>query len=252
MNDYGRPTTYKRITPERGSGFILKRIYELTYNGEGDPVTKAEVYAGSKWEGREKEGFGSLLWASMIEDGLIRSVDGIVKYNSASSLFTRCSRSYARAKGHFENGKYVVRYHITADGMGVLFDMMARVNKTDQNKTLNSVGSVAEHDAKKEAWAERNGVTLDGAKLAEDFEKAFVAAADTRDILQKEAVDCAKLAADYAGENQKLRAEKNDLNERLKKLYGRLAALEDQTDIIKRALSRSQNELRLMIDLENK
>ena len=170
----GAPTTYKRITPKNGCGFILKRIYDLTYDNQcGDPVTKKEVYAGSKWEGREKHGFASLLWSALLKDGLICSVDGMAEYEPYHGFRYMNGRNLfykkLRAKGHIEKGKYTVRYHISANGMGVLFDMMARVNKIREEKktfcerngiefgtgkTLNTVGSVAEYDAKKDE--ERN------------------------------------------------------------------------------------------------
>jgi hypothetical protein len=127
-------------------------------------------------------------------------------------------RMYKRANGHYENGKYVVRYQLTPKGRGVLFDMMDRI--PDNLMRLNTVGSVAEHDAKKDF---------------EELEK--LAEADTPKILQKEAADCARLAADYAGENQKLRAEKDNANARLKNLYHRLGLLECDIQALKAELN---------------
>lgn len=205
MNRYGRPTTYKRITPDSGCGFILKRIYELTEAPGLLPrpwPRKKDVYLGIPWW---YNGWGSLLWSSLIKDGLIESDGGMQEYKCYS--FFKRSHIGTRAAGRYSPGiGYTVRYHLTPKGRGVLFDMMARVNK---KAPLNTVGSVAEYDAKKDAIpAPPNPIE--------------------RDILEKEAVHCAKLAADYAGENQKLRAEKNDLNERLKKLADRLAKLESE------------------------
>ena len=233
MNRYGRPTTYKRITPERGSGFILKRIYDLTEAPGLLPrpaPRKIDVYLGTPWY--KRPGWSSLLWSSLIKDGLIESDGGMQEYKYYS--FYMHSHVGTRAGGRYTPGVgYTVRYHLTPKGRGILFDMMNRVNA--KGKALNSVGSVAEHDAKKdecpvkasewreddflepgetkEEWMARNGVTPPPTPVE-------------RDILEKEAVHCAKLAADYAGETQKLRAEKNDMNERLKKLYGRLIVLE--------------------------
>lgn len=232
MNLYGRPTTYKRITPERGSGLILKRIYELTEDpklphGAGSYPTKRDVYRVTPWYNRP--GWSSLLWSSLIKDGLIESIDGLQKVKLPRSYWhaRRDSNVSYRAAGHYVPGiGYTVCYHLTPKGRGILFDMMARVGA--KGKALNSVGSVAEHDAKKderpvkasewreddfllpgetkEEWAERNGVTL----LEED-------------------------------ENQKLRAEKNDMNERLKKIRERLIAIGNETDLL-------QAELRRLID----
>ena len=225
------PTTYTKIVPERGCGFILKRIYDLTENPKmprgsyAAHPTKEDVYLGTQWYHRP--GFGSLLWRSLVRDGLIESDDGSMEYRPQGSFYHRYPGGtvFDRAAGHYQFGRgYTVRYHLTAKGRGVLYDMMARVNKVREEKkafcerngiefgtgrALNTVGSVAEFDAKKD---------------------------NERDILEKEALDCAKLAADYAGETQKLRAEKNDLNERLKKIAARLEWLEDEISDVKSVL----------------
>lgn len=194
MNRYGRPTTYKRIAPERGSGFILKRIYDLTEDPKlprGTHVknpTKQDVYVGTNWANRP--GWSSLLWSSLIKDGLIESDDGMQEYKYYS--FYMHPNVGTRAAGHYaHNIGYTVRYHLTPKGRGILFDMMNRVNA--KGKALNSVGSVAEHDAKKdecpvktsewreddfllsgetkEEWAKRNGVTLQEEDEPRDFLK---------------------------------------------------------------------------------
>lgn len=219
MNRFGTPTTYKRITPDRGCGFILKSIYELTEApGLIAPMwsTKKDVYFGTSWY--KRPGFASLLWSSLIKDGLIESNGGIQNYKCWS---WGCKNHIAyRAAGNYEFGRgYTVRYHLTPKGRGVLFDMMDRVNA--KNKTqpkLNTVGSVVEFDAKK------NDIPAPPNPIE-------------RDILEKEAVHCANLAADYAGENRKLRAEKNDLNERLKKLVLRLEWLEHEVADAKNVLN---------------
>lgn len=155
MNRYSTPTTYKRIVPDRGCGFILKRIYELSkdfwssdflYCADVYP-TKQDVYAGTRWANRP--GFASLLWSSLIKDGLIESNGGMQEYKYCS--FYRNPRIGTRAAGRYAHGKYAVCYHLTPKGRGILFDMMNRViakNKTQPN--LNVVGSVAEFDAKKD------------------------------------------------------------------------------------------------------
>lgn len=244
-NPYGAPSTYTRIVPHRGSGFILKSIYELTElnpNREFNP-TKQDIYRGTKWYGRP--GYASLLWGSLVRDGLIATDDGFQEYNPFKSMYHRCGSPNRRdirirAAGHNEPGRgYTVRYHLTPKGHGILFDMMARVGKTMNGKTLNSVGSVAEHDAKKD-WAPkvedwRDDDFLEPGETKDEWTARHgvtpMKAPPTpieRDILQKEALDCAKLAADYAGENQKLRAEKEDLNTRLKNLAERLKNLESE------------------------
>ena len=229
---YGAPTTYTKIVPERGCGFILKRIYDLTENHNSPRgsycknPTKQDVYCGTSWANRP--GFASVLWGALIADRLIESDDGKITYKPYRGYFSLQHKPFEklRAKGHYEAGNgYTVRYHLTPKGRGILFDMMARVNKIREEKkafcerngiefgtgrTLNTVGSVAEYDAKKD---------------------------DERDILEKEALDCAKLAANYVGENQKLRAEKSDMNERLKKIVARLEWLEDEISDVKSVLA---------------
>lgn len=228
MNRFGAPTTYNRIVPERGCGFILKRIYELE-EAPMDP-RKQDVYFGTKWANRP--GFASLLWSALVKDGLIESNGGMREYKYYK--FYKRPDVGTRATGHYAPGiGYTVRYHLTPKGRGILYDMMARVNKIREEKkafcerngiefgtgrVLNTVGSVAEYDAKKDAIpAPPNPIE--------------------RDILEKEAVHCAKLAANYAGENQKLRAEKNDLNARLKKIVARLEWLEDEISDVKSVLN---------------
>ena len=162
MNRYGRPTTYKRITPDRGCGFILKRIYELTEapgrEGRADP-RKIDVYLGTPWY--KRPGFASLLWSSLIKDGLIETNGGTQEYKYYS--FYKHPHVGTRAAGRYAHGiGYTVRYHLTPKGRGILFDMMDRVNKIREEKkafcerngiefgtgrVLNTVGSVAEHDA---------------------------------------------------------------------------------------------------------
>lgn len=319
MNRYGAPTTYKRITPGRGCGFILKRIYELTEAPGRERFAwprKIDVYLGTPWY--KRPGYASLLWSSLIKDGLIESNGGMQEYTYCS--FYKNPRTGMRASGRYAYGiGYTVRYHLTPKGRGILFDMMARVNA--KNKTqpkLNTVGSVAEFDAKKDECslpcgvlenmartdlireysiaameadrlyeqllthehdvndfhcdrinAAYNNICVRRAALAKEIEQREKNGEDgvpllamlanvsenqklrdakkdaipappnpvERDILEKEALDCAKLAADYAGENQKLRAEKNDLNERIKKLVLRLEWLEHEVSDVKSVLN---------------
>lgn len=161
MNRSGAPTTYNRITPDRGCGFILKRIAEIS--AKNRPPTKEQVYTGTKWANRP--GFASLLWTSLMEDSLIASVDGKTEYNGAISPFSGRGRRYMRAKGHVENGKMVFRYYLLPKGREIYEEMMARVNKIREEKlafcerngiefstgkTLNAGGSVTEYDAKKD------------------------------------------------------------------------------------------------------
>lgn len=245
MNRSGAPTTYKRITPDRGCGFILNRIWDLTEDTTntfppslpaGPHPTKQDIYRGTKWANRP--GFASLLWSSLVADGLIESDDGSMEYRPLRRGFHHYSigTMFERAGGHYEAGNgYTVRYHLTPKGRDILIDMMER-------RVLQK--------AAKQAFCERNGIefgtgkTVAAPKKEEWREDDFLEPGETkeewmvrngvtppptpveRDILEKEALDCAKLAADYAGENQKLRAEKSNTNERLKKLYGRLIVLE--------------------------
>lgn len=165
MNRYGTPTTYKRITPDRGCGFILKSIYELTEApGLIAPQcpTKKDVYFGTRWY--KRPGFASLLWSALIKNGLIESNGGIQNYKYHGWYSSKDKISY-RAMGSYEFGRgYTVRYHLTPKGRGVLYDMMDRYNKIRKKKeyckrngiefgagrSLNTVGSVAEFDAKKD------------------------------------------------------------------------------------------------------
>lgn len=245
MNRYGAPTTYKRITPNRGCGFILKRIYELSAHPR-----KIDVYLSTPWY--KRPGFASLLWGAMIRDGLIESDDGLQAYEPYRGYFHRSGKYHMhRAAGHYEQGRgYTVRYHLTDKGRRVYEEMMARVNTIREEKkafcerngiefgTGKTVAAPKKEEWReddflepgetKEEWMARNGVTPPPTPVE-------------RDILEKEAVDCAKLAADYAGENQKLRAEKDDLNARLKKLADRLVNLETE-------IAATRNELDSLIN----
>lgn len=161
MNRYGAPTTYKRITPDRGCGFILQRIWDLTEDTTktsppslptGPHPTKQDVYRGTKWANRPS--YASLLWSALIKDGLIESNGGMQEYKYYS--FYKHSHVGTRATGHYEtdNG-YTVRYHLTPKGRGILIDMMERrvlqkAEKLALDRALNTVGSVAEYDAKKD------------------------------------------------------------------------------------------------------
>lgn len=246
MNRYGAPTTYKRIRPDFGSGFILKRIYELTEAPGRERFAwprKKDVYLGTPWYNRPS--FASLLWSSLIKDGLIESNGGMQEYTYCS--FYKNPRIGTRAAGRYAYGiGYTVRYHLTPKGRGVLFDMMDRYNKICKEK---------------KAFCERNGIQFGTGKMVaaprpgEWREDDFLEPGETkeermarkgvtppptpieRDILEKEALDCANLAADYAGENQKLRAEKNDLTERIKKLVLRLELLEHEVSDVKNVLN---------------
>lgn len=161
MNRYGAPTTYNRIVPDRGCGFILKRIWDLTEDTTktsppslptGPHPTKQDIYRGTKWANRP--GFASVLWGAMIRDGLIESDDGMQEYKYYS--FYKNPHVGTRAAGHYAPGiGYAVRYHLTPKGRGILIDMMERrvLQKADKlalGQTLNTVGSVAEYDAKRD------------------------------------------------------------------------------------------------------
>ena len=223
MSLYNCPTTFKRIVPERGCGFILKRIYDLTMPDGSyyKNPTKQDIYDGSPFKYRP--GWSSNCWAALVRNGLIETDDEPQKYQPFVGYFSHNHKPYTqyRAGGHYEaaRGCYTVRYHLTPKGRGVLYDMMARVNKIREEKkafcehngiefgtgrVLNTVGSVAEYDAKKDTIpAPPNPIE--------------------RDILEKEAVHCAKLAADYAGENQKLRTDHAKQIDELTKRIVRLA-----------------------------
>jgi len=290
MNRYGCPTTYKRIVPERGSGFILKRIYELTEDPNmprGTHVknpTKQDIYAGTNWANRP--GWSSLIWSSLIKDGLIESDNGVQKVKLPRSYWhaRRDSNVSYRAAGRNEHGVgYTVRYHLTPKGRGILFDMMNRFGF--RGKTLNSVGSVAEHDAKKDECPaardilknmtrtdlirEYSNAAMEADRLDaqlldhENDENGFardrISAAynnvcTRRDALAKEIERRERNGEDgvpllamlvNASKNQKLRAEKNDMNERLKKIRERLIAIGNETDLL-------QAELQQLIDWSSK
>jgi len=129
---YAAPTTYKRITPKNGCGFILARLAE-----HDDPrfagLTKEDIYLGTKWYHRP--GFASVLWTALLEDGLIESEDGMAEYDGNYSCFQRRGKKYARANGHYEFGRgWTVRYRLTDKGRRIYEEMMARVNKVLEDK----------------------------------------------------------------------------------------------------------------------
>lgn len=173
MNRSGAPTTYNRIIPDRGCGFILKRIADLTVNPKAKRPTKQDVYAGTSWANRP--GFASLLWSSLIKDGLIESNGGMLEYKyykfyKRSSVGTR---AVGRGEGTGGVG-YTVRYRLTDKGRKTFFEMMERVTENYMKKKLfGNSKTVAgprpeewreddflEPGETKEEWAARNGVTL--------------------------------------------------------------------------------------------
>lgn len=246
---YGQPTTYTKIVPERGCGFILKRIYDLTENPNmphgtycKNP-TKQDIYCGTSWANRP--GFASVLWGSLIKNGLIESNGGMQEYKYYS--FYKHPHVGTRATGHYEAGNgYTVRYHLTPKGRGVLYDMMARVNKIREEKkafcerngiefgtgrVLNTVGSVAEYDAEKDL---------------KELEK--LAGSPPPEILRKEATDCAKLAASYAAENQKLRT---DHAEQIDELTKRIVRLAEAMQWIEDSIADAKTQLDNLIEFAN-
>lgn len=135
MNRFGAPTTYNRIIPGRGCGFILKRIADLTVNPKAKHPTKQDVYAGTSWANRP--GFASLLWSSLIKDGLIESNGGMREYKyykfyKSSSVGTR---AVGRGEGPGGVG-YTVRYRLTDKGRKTFFEMMERVTENYMKKKL--------------------------------------------------------------------------------------------------------------------
>ena len=123
---HASPTTYKRIVPERGSGFILKRLAEHeTEHPHAAHLTKEDVYLGTSWYHRP--GFASQLWSWLLEDGLIESDDGMEEYNAPKSPFSSRQLRYARAYGHHEFGRgWTVRYGLTDKGRRIYKEMMDR------------------------------------------------------------------------------------------------------------------------------
>lgn len=205
MNLYGAPTTYTKIVPERGCGFILKRIYELTEAPGRERFAwprKKDVYLGTRWYNRP--GFASVLWSSLVKDGLIESDGGMQEYKCYS--FFRRSHVGTRAAGLRGCGvKYTVRYHLTPKGRGVLFDMMERYDAEKDLKELE--------------------------KLADS---------PPPEILQKEALEGAKLAANYAAENKKLRT---DHAERINELTKRIVHLSETMQWIEDSIADTKTQL---------
>lgn len=164
---YAAPTTYNRITPVRGCGFILKRIYDLTENPNmprgtycKNP-TKQDIYCGTSWANRP--GFASVLWTALLEDGLIESEDGMAEYDGNYSCFQRRGKKYARANGHYEFGHgWTVRYRLTDKGRRIYNEMMDRISKKDIGPRPEEwrEDDFLEPGETKEEWAARNGVTL--------------------------------------------------------------------------------------------
>ena len=131
------PTTYKKIVPEYGCGFILKRIADLTVNPKAKHPTKQDVYAGTQWANRP--GFGSTSWGAMVVDGLIASDDGMAKYEPFKGFRYSDGSTYTdkRTGGHYEPGRgYTVRYHLTDKGRRIFREMMERVTENYMKKKL--------------------------------------------------------------------------------------------------------------------
>jgi len=87
--------------------------------------------------------------------------------------------------------------------------------------------------------ASKKSKKIDGKKLAEDFEKAFVAAADERDEawFARHTHSFEPKMGDKQMEEtiQRLQSEKKDLNVRIKKLADRLEKLETEISSIRSA-----------------
>lgn len=168
---YGQPTTYKKIVPDRGCGFILKRIWDLTEDltntfppslPTGPHPTKQDIYRGTPWANRP--GFASCLWSALVADGLIESDDGAQKYQPFRGYFSMDNKPYEklRAKGHYEAGNgYTVRYHLTPKGRDILIDMMER-------RVLQK--------AAKQDFCERNGIEFGTGKTLVRSTKPALAA----------------------------------------------------------------------------
>ena len=160
---YAAPTTYNRITPVRGCGFILKRIYDLTENPNmprgtycKNP-TKQDIYCGTSWANRP--GFASVLWTALLEDGFIESEDGMVEYSGCLSPFARKSRRYSRANGHYEFGRgWTVRYRLTDKGRRIYEEMMERVKPIDPVPTEVPPGPAERKD---ETWQKLDAIIND-------------------------------------------------------------------------------------------
>lgn len=177
MNRSGAPTTYKRITPYRGCGFILERIWDLTEDPTntcppslptGPHPTKQDIYRGTKWANRP--GFASLLWSSLIKDGLIESDDGMQEYKCYS--FFRRSHVETRAAGHYSPGiGYTVRYHLTPKGRGILIDMMER----------RVLRKAEETSSEEDVWARR---AKEDAELSNDQDEDARLAAKCKDEIR--------------------------------------------------------------------
>lgn len=177
MNRSGAPTTYNRITPDRGCGFILKRIWDLTEDPTntfppslptGPNPTKQDVYRGTKWANRP--GFASLLWSSLIKDGLIESNGGVREYKyykfyQRSSVGTR---AVGRGEGPGGVG-YTVRYRLTDKGRKVFMEMMERITETymkkklfgDLDKTIKTEVPPGPAERKDETWQKLDAIIND-------------------------------------------------------------------------------------------
>ena len=66
------PTTYTRIRPDAGCGYILSRLYS------DGPLTRKQIFKGSKYDGCGR-GHLSLLFTALLEDGLIECSNGEFK-----------------------------------------------------------------------------------------------------------------------------------------------------------------------------
>ena len=102
---YHVPTNYSRITPERGSGFILNKLYFW------GPLTRKQIFENSKY-GKYRPGLLSILFTALMEDGLIEVSNGeMKKYRTPPSIFVKSKIAY---RAWSKNG--IPEYVITERG----------------------------------------------------------------------------------------------------------------------------------------
>lgn len=98
------PVNYSRICIKCGSGFILSRLAVL------GPSTRRQIYENSIYEKRYSDGYHSVLWKTLIEDGLIEATNSrkITTKRRSFSGYTETTeiRSYSKNSPIYQLTEY--------------------------------------------------------------------------------------------------------------------------------------------------
>ena len=105
----GKPTTWRKLKVDRGCGYILM---QLSSRG---PLTRKDVYTEGRYAGRYGEGYHSLLWTALIENGMVEPINGWFVRTKVA-----CFGGYVNTTRVNSFTEAAPKYRITPKGMAVL------------------------------------------------------------------------------------------------------------------------------------